>query len=274
MQITNGDDLKKLKNNSFQGEIPKLINSSINFEGENNMLVCEEGVTLKNSNITFHSNNSILYLSKNSYRYFVNVSLNRSNVCFIGKDNFFNGLTTIVLSESENVIIGDDCMFSYNVVIRVSDGHAIYSSKTKERINYAKSIYIGDHVWFGQNIMLFKGTRIGSGSIIGANSTISNKDIPSNTTFAGFPAKLVNEDTFWVSDSTHGWGVKEINDHKKFKNDMFIYDADSSSLDLDDVENELNSFANTESVLYYINNHIVGAGRNRFAFKSDLPKSE
>lgn len=264
MQISNAKDLKNLKNNSFCGTIPKLINSTISFEGQNNMLVCEKGVTLKNSNITFHSNNSILYLSSNSHKYFVNLSLNKSNVCFIGKNNFFNALITIVLSESKNIIIGDDCMFSYNVNIRVSDGHVIYSSKTKRRLNQAKSIYIGDHVWFGQNVMVFKGSRVGSGSIIGANSTISNKNINSNTTFAGSPVRLINEDAFWTSDSTHGWGEKEINDHKKFRNDSFIYNSDSTSLDLDDVENELNSFANTESVLNYIKNNIVNAGKNRF----------
>lgn len=274
MQITEGKDLKNLKNNSFRGSVPELINSSINFEGENNILVCERGVTLKNSNITFHSNNSILFLSSNSHRYFVNISLNKSNVCFIGRNNYFNGLTTIVLSEAKNVVIGDDCMFSYNVVIRVSDGHVIYSSKTKERLNYSKSIYIGDHVWFGQNVMVFKGARVGSGSIVGANSTISNKDISSNSTVAGNPVKLIAEDTFWTSDSTHGWGEKEINQHKNFKNDVYIYEPDSSSLDLDDVENELNTFANADSVLYYINNNVLDVGKNRFAFKSSSFESK
>lgn len=113
-----------------------------------------------------------MYLSSSIHDYSVNISLHNDNVCYIGKNNFFNGKTIFVLSESKNIVLGDDCLISYNVVFRVSDGNPIYNKNSKERMNYARSIYAGDHVWFGQNAMIFKGSRIGSGSIIEAGSVV------------------------------------------------------------------------------------------------------
>ena len=150
MQVTNPEQLFELKENEFIGELPTLTNSQINFNGINNILVCEEGVNLWNSRIDFNMDNSILYLSSDIHNYSVNISLHNNNICFIGKNNFFNGMTVFVLSESKNIFLGDDCFISYNVVFRTSDGHPIYNAESKRRENFAKSIYVGDHVWLGQ----------------------------------------------------------------------------------------------------------------------------
>lgn len=267
MQITDGKELLNLKNNQFIGEIPTLNNSQININGTNNILVCERDVTLTNSRIDFNQNNSVLYLSSNNFGYWVNISINGNNVCFIGKNNYFNGKATIILSESKNIIIGDDCLFSYGLLIRVSDVHLIYHSKSKERLNYSKSIYIGDHVWVGQNSMIFKGTNIGSGALIGAGSIVSNKTIPSNTTFAGSPAKLIHEDSFWVGYSVHSWGDEKTQKFSKYDSEEFIYDLDGESIDLDGAEHDLNKFSNPKDIVDYIESHFLDAGKNRFALR-------
>ena len=115
MQVTNPEQLFELKENEFIGELPTLTNSQINFNGINNILVCEEGVNLWNSRIDFNLDNSILYLSSDTHNYSVNISLHNDNICFIGKNNFFNGQTVFVLSEAKNIVLGDDCFLSYNV---------------------------------------------------------------------------------------------------------------------------------------------------------------
>ena len=51
-------------------------------------------------------------------------------------------------------------------------------------------ISIGDDVWIGANCVIFPGTKIGAGTIIGANSTVKG-DIPSMQIWAGSPAKLI-----------------------------------------------------------------------------------
>lgn len=267
MQITNGDELSNLKNNEFIGEIPKLTNSQINIKGENNTLICEESVSLWNSRIDFNGNNSILYLSSNTFDYAVNISVNENNICFIGKNNFFNGITTIVLSESKNVIIGEDCLFSYEVSLRVADVHLIYHTKTKERLNHSKSIYIGDHVWLGQNALILKGTQIGSGSIIGANSVLSNKTVPSNTTFAGSPARLTKEDTFWLGYSVHPWSEETTEEYSIYDSENFVYAPDNNSLDFDKIESDLNNISNHEDIILYILSNFIDCNKNRFSLK-------
>lgn len=266
LQITNPNELLELKDNEFQGELPKLTNSQINFRGKNNILICEENVHLWNSRIDFNLDNSILYLSSSIHDYSVNISLHNDNVCYIGKNNFFNGKTIFVLSESKNIVLGDDCLISYNVVFRVSDGHPIYNKNSKERMNYARSIYAGDHVWFGQNAMIFKGSRIGSGSIIGAGSVVSNKTIPSNTAYGGAPLKLIRQDSFWIPHSVHEWSQEDIEKMSHYDKDLFIYENDEKTLDLDSVERELNS-SDMEDVLAYIWSNLLMPNKNRFYLK-------
>ncbi|MBQ6099321.1 MAG: acyltransferase [Methanobrevibacter sp.] len=265
MQITDAGQLLELNENEFVGELPKLTDSQINFKGKNNILICEEGVHLWNSRIDFNGENSVLYLSGNIHDYSVNIALHKNNVCFIGKNNFFNGRTTFVLSEAKNIILGDECFISYNVVFRTSDGHCIYHSSSKDRLNYAKSIYVGDHVWFGQNAMVFKGSKIGSGSTIGAGSVVSNKTVPSNATYAGAPLRCIHEDTFWTSHSVHGWGEAEIEKMSQADSDLFVYTADETTLDLEEIENRFNTYSSPDDVIFDITSHFLIGSKNRFA---------
>ena len=267
VQVSDANQLLDLKDNEFMGEIPKMTNSQINFTGKNNILVCEEGVHLWNSRIDFNLDNSVLYLSQSRHDYSVNISLHKNNICFIGKDNFFNGRTTFVLSEAKNIILGDECFISYNVIFRTSDGHCIYHAGSKDRLNYAKSIHVGDHVWFGQNAMVFKGSKIGSGAIIGAGSVVTNRTVKSNTTAAGAPLRVIHEDTFWTPHSNHGWDEEEIRKMSKSDCDLFVFDADKGTLDFDVVERDLNGFSNPEDAVDYFLLKFLLAGKNRFCIK-------
>ena len=264
MQITNSEELLNNDNIKLRGEIPKMINSNVFIHGKDNILFCEEGVTLENSRIDFHQDNSILYLSRNNHNYHVSISLNRDSVCFIGKNNFFNGMTTVVASETKNIIIGSDCLFSYNIIIRTSDGHGIYSTENKERLNHAKSIYVGDHVWFGQNSFVLKGTEIHSGSIIGAGSILSNKIIPSNVTFAGNPARLIKKNVFWTAYSTHFWGPEELKKTEKYNSDIYTFKSDDTTLNFNQIDEDLSILSAEKSLEYILNS--FHENKNRFAF--------
>ena len=149
MKINTSEQLKELKDNYFYGELPTINNSTIEFNGKNNILVCEDSVLIENSKIVFNSDNSIIYLSKNT-TYKLKVTTYYNSVLFIGHNNYINNTMTIVLSEEKNVIIGNDCVISLNVWLRTSDAHLLYDIDTKKRINNSKSIYIGDHVWIEQ----------------------------------------------------------------------------------------------------------------------------
>ena len=57
--IVDSKKLKSMKKNKFIGSVPKLIDSFIEFKGENNVFICEEDVILENSKIIFESDLSI-----------------------------------------------------------------------------------------------------------------------------------------------------------------------------------------------------------------------
>lgn len=75
-----------------------------------------------------------------------------------------------------------------------SDGHDIL--RHGKRVNPAKSIYIGSHVWLADNVTVLKGVSIGNDSIVGINSTVT-KSLEANTVAAGNPARIIQTSTDW-----------------------------------------------------------------------------
>jgi carbonic anhydrase/acetyltransferase-like protein (isoleucine patch superfamily) len=95
---------------------------------------------------------------------------------------------TAVAQEGHLVQIGEDCMIAQYADIRNSDSHSILEEATGQRINPARDIVLDDRVWLGIGAIVFKGSRIGSNSIIGARSMVIG-DIPPNCIAIGTPAK-------------------------------------------------------------------------------------
>ncbi|EEW11823.1 acetyltranferase, putative [Vibrio mimicus VM573] len=75
-----------------------------------------------------------------------------------------------------------------------SDGHDILYNG--ERINLARDITIGAHVWLADNVTILKGVDIGSGSIIGINATVT-KSIDQSCIAAGNPARKIKDNISW-----------------------------------------------------------------------------
>lgn len=109
--------------------------------------------------------------------------------------------TTIVaaglsLHETGELHIGEDCMFSSDIHMDVSDMHPIHDLATGERLNPPRPIHIGDHVWLGRRVLVTKGARIGSGTVVGAGSMVVG-ELPANVIAAGTPAKVIREGVDW-----------------------------------------------------------------------------
>lgn len=111
-----------------------------------------------------------------------------------GRTNI-NRDSTIRSCEGGRIAIGTGCLFS-NVVVRNSDLHAIVDMNTGERINKSADIAIGNRVWLGEDVYVYKGSVIGDGSIIGARSVVMNA-IPANCVAVGVPARAVRQDVAW-----------------------------------------------------------------------------
>lgn len=97
-----------------------------------------------------------------------------------------------------SITVGNDCMFSNNIIIRTSDAHTIYDLQTNERLNPAKDIIIGNHVWIAPNSRIMKGAVIEDGVVVGSNTMVT-KHIPSNVLVVGMPARIVKENIGWSS---------------------------------------------------------------------------
>lgn len=160
---------------------------------------------------------------------------------------------TVILSEQRHCLIGDECLFSCDITIRNADPHLIYNCDTMDRINPTKSVYIGDHVWIGQNCMILKGTEIDSGSIIGACSVVTNKKIPSNTIWAGNPAREISRNVFWDEECVHAYKEDRTNLSEQYgelilsrynneKADQWIYydTNNSNSIEYSKIDVDLN----------------------------------
>jgi len=96
------------------------------------------------------------------------------------------GLGIVIHSNTE---IGDNCLIGQNVTIGRNFGD--------KRVPI-----IGNNVYIGAGSVVFGEIIIGDNVIIGSNSIV-NKNIPSNTTVAGNPFKIIETDRkkkYWEYD--------------------------------------------------------------------------
>ncbi|WP_227317425.1 DapH/DapD/GlmU-related protein [Cedecea davisae] len=105
----------------------------------------------------------------------------------LGERSFIN--TGCSILDSEAVAIGDDVSIGPNVTI-CTISHPLHPFARLQSWDDVAPVKISDGVWVGAGTVILPGTTIGEGAVIGANSVI-NCDIPSNTLYAGSPAKFI-----------------------------------------------------------------------------------
>ena len=113
----------------------------------------------------------------------------------IGEDFTMEG-GAISVTENGKIHIGNDCMFSFGIDIRNGDSHSIFDLNGN-RINKAKDIIIGDHVWLGAGVSILKGVKISSNSIIGTKSLVTKNLESPYSIYAGNPAQIIREGAKW-----------------------------------------------------------------------------
>lgn len=156
-----------------------LIHCAIMIRGNGNRLIFEEGCRIgKGCTFCLEGNN---------------------NTIVIGRNTSMNVFCHLNTSEHNTKIhIGEDCMFSHHIVICTSDAHPIYNQEGV-RLNPAKDVELGQHIWIARRSVIMKGAKIGDGCIVGSH-TMVNKTIPNNCLVVGMPAKIVRENVHWTKE--------------------------------------------------------------------------
>lgn len=263
------EDIGKLENNRIEGN-PEITNSNISFKGNNNILYCEGNVKIINANFSFEGSDSIIYLSSaQNYQYSLNIIIYNESTCFIGRENNLSSPININIQENQNVLIGADCSISSGVNIRTSDIHPIYDNQSKERINYAKSVFIGDHVWIGHLAYISRGVKIGSGAIVENYSFIPhNAKVPSNSLVVGNPARMEIKDVFYVKEFLGYHRAEDSLNTKDYKSNVFIYEfVNQETLDLDKIDQILKSLTVEDRLEFIQKLFVRNKRKNRFTIK-------
>lgn len=172
--------------------------------GRNNIVKIGKGTMIHNSRIRIRGNNNKIVIGENckirsNCSFWIqgdNCSIKLGNNVTMQHANHFNAQ-----ENGRCITIGDNCMLSNNIIVRTSDAHGIFDMETKQRLNEAKDVTIGEHVWIAPNSRIMKGAVIEDGAVIGSNTMVS-KHIPANSLAVGMPAKVVKENILW-SSSTH-----------------------------------------------------------------------
>ena len=282
-RVTCIEDIASLKDNTIvfsEADGFEIMDEvEIVFSGTNNILFCDGRVKLRESMIRFEGDNSIVFLSSSSHIYRANFTLYNNNVLFIDEDCYFSDVLNAICSEQKHIIIGKECLFSFEVWVRTADPHLVYSKATNRRLNPSKSVFLGDHIWVGQNVGILKGSRVHSGCIIGGHALLPGKTIPSHCLFAGNPGQVIKEDIFWEGKSVHGWTdwhtrrfqvYNEKDAELGYTKGNCIYEYDEEQhLPFDEIEKNLVNTVSVEEKLEYLKALKDNREVNRF---TDKPK--
>lgn len=175
-----------------------IINTRFQVRGDGNKVVIEDGCVLKNCLVYIAGNNNKIVLHAGSFVYGSDLYV-EDNGCrlIVGENSFIGSHSHLACTENgREILIGRNCLISANVQIRTGDSHSIYDYDGK-RINYGKSVRVGDHVWIGEGAKILKGVVLQDDTVVGTGSIVTKSFDEKNIIVAGAPAKIIREFVKW-----------------------------------------------------------------------------
>lgn len=182
----------------------------INVEGDNNEITLEEESFGKNSlKFSVHGNNNKIHIGKSFNCLGLNVEIgsktaqiNNAELNIEDKFTCCKDVNIIAAEQNIPIKIGKDCMFSNSITIRSGESpHVIFNKDTGKSFDRSRGVYIGNHVWIGEKVIMLKNASIADDSIVGAASVVTKKFEDKNVVIAGNPAKIVKKNINWARAS-------------------------------------------------------------------------
>lgn len=172
-----------------------LRGTRIEILGTGCQLTIAPGARLWNCSITLAGENAQLLIGAGSELRGARLSVeDRGSRLTIGANTSITG-ATLVAQEGRRLVVGEHCMIAQHAELRNSDSHAIYD-ELGVRVNPARDIVVGRHVWIGVGACLFKGAHVGDGSVIGAQAFVTG-EIPPDCVAYGVPATVRRSPIRW-----------------------------------------------------------------------------
>ena len=176
-----------------------FVKCKLTIVGNNNEITIADTTMFINVNFIIHGDNHKIFISK-GVRFDEGGSLwMEDHHCeiYLGEQGYYRNVHIAVTEPYSKLTVGKECGFAYDVEIRTGDSHSIIDLKTNKRINYAKNITIGDHVWVAPHVSILKGANIASNTVIATRSLVAKSFQQENVILAGMPAAIVKENIGW-----------------------------------------------------------------------------
>jgi acetyltransferase-like isoleucine patch superfamily enzyme len=172
--------------------------ATIVFEGNGNRVSIGENCVLNGAHIRLITDSNFS-CEANVRLAAIEVIAALRGVVEIGAYSHLTWKAQLYLHEPGRIAIGERCLIASGTSFTISDMHSIIDIKSGQRINPAKDIVLGEKVWLAEDVRVLKGAKIGSGSIIGIRSIVTNS-IPENSLAVGVPAKVIRTDVTWKTE--------------------------------------------------------------------------
>lgn len=189
---------------------PRIKGLEIMFQGNNNYLEIGYPCKFTETKLVFSKNNSTIKIGRFGKIRKTKITCGENSSVILG--DYFNVRSMFISllgADNTNVEFGSHCLLSLEILIRPSDGHAIFDKDTKELLNPPQDIKIGNHVWIGQRAVLLKGAEIPENCVIGAGALVNKKFTESNCVIAGTPAKIIKRGINWDICTPSQWKDKK-----------------------------------------------------------------
>jgi acetyltransferase-like isoleucine patch superfamily enzyme len=99
-------------------------------------------------------------------------------------------------------------LFAYDIDIRTGDSHSIIDTITNERVNHARDVIIGNHVWVAAHVSILKGSYISDNSVIATRALVTKRFEVPNILIGGIPARKIKSNINWDRKRIYANGVQ------------------------------------------------------------------